>query len=227
MSDPGAVAILVSSLLFRPRHLAPSRAEDVYRAGETLALGLDIALAAAGIKRTSLIAQRPNRVAFSESWAPPGGWGYFEHLLLALDADGPLPAHDAPSDPALDEMRILIAEGKRASRFPHLLGHAAPPWYYVPREFPRPLLLPEPQPQSHAGAGPGRLLSVGSVTALARELEDLEPLLAARGLDPLVWFPAPLLEATAVSLETGLVITMEPSAAGTRPAAPLREPPSG
>src|SRR5690242_10033802 len=99
MSRPGGVEIRVSSLLFRPRHLAPARAEDVYRAGETLALGLDIALAASGIKRTSLIAQRPNRVAFSESWAPPGGWDHFELLLLALDADGPLPAADAPINP--------------------------------------------------------------------------------------------------------------------------------
>ncbi len=217
MSDPGAVAILVSSLLFRPRHLSPARAEDVYRAGETLALGLDIALAAAGVKRTSLIAQRPNRVAFDESWAPPGGWAHFEQLLLALDTGDSLPGPDMPIDPALAEMRILIAEGQRANRFPHLLGHAAAPWYYVPREFPRPLLLPEPQPQSHAGTAPGRLLSVGSVPALARELEDLEPLLVARDLDPQVWFPAPLLEATAVSLETGLVITMEPSAFSRQP----------
>ena len=27
-----------------------------------------------------------------------------------------------------------------------------------------------------------------------------------QGLDPALWFPAPLLEATAVSLETGLVV---------------------
>jgi hypothetical protein len=213
------VAIRVSSLLFRPRHLPPARAEDVYRAGETLALGLDSALAAAGIKRTSLIAQRPNRVAFSESWAPPGGWDRFEQLLLALDAGDPPPDPDAPVDPALDEMRILIVEGKRASRFAHLLSHAAAPWYYVPREFAHPLLLPEPQPQSHGSPAPGRLLSVGSVPALARELEDLEPLLAAHGRDPQVWFPAPLLEATAVSLETGLVITMEPSAISYQPSA--------
>jgi len=46
------------------------------------------------------------------------------------------------------------------------------------------------------------------VPALARELEELEPFLAAQGLDPQLWFPAPLLEATAVSLETGLVITV-------------------
>jgi hypothetical protein len=220
MSEPGSVAIRVSSLLFRPRHLAPARAEDVYRAGETLALGLDIALAAAGIKRNSLIAQRHNRVAFSESWAPPGGWHQFEELLLALDRGGSLPDSDAPADPALDQTRILIMGGTRASRFPHLLGHAASHWYYVPREFPLPLLLPEPQPQSHGGGpAPGRTLSVGSVPALARELEDLEPLLAERDLDPQIWFPAPLLEATAVSLETGLVITMEPSA--------ISRPPSG
>jgi hypothetical protein len=214
MSDPSGVTVRVSSLLFRPRHLAPARAEDIYRAGEILALGLDIALAAAGIKRTSLIAQRPNRVAFSESWTPPGGWDRFERLLLTLDMGGPLPDPQAPIDPALDQMRILIAEGKRATRFPHLLGHAASPWYYVAREFAHPLRLPEPQPQSHGGAAPGRTLSVGSVPALARELEELEPLLVGRELDPQVWFPAPLLEATAVSLETGLVITitMEPSA---------------
>lgn len=220
MSEPDGVAISVSSLLFRPRHLAPARAEDVYRAGETLALGLDIALAAAGIKRTSLIAQRPNRVAFSETWTPPGGWDRFELLLLALDAASPRPDPDAPIDPALDQMRILIAEGNRAGRFPHLLGHTAAPWYYVPREFAHPLLLPEPQPQSHGGsAAPGRTLSVGSVPALARELEDLAPLLTARGLDPQIWFPAPLLEATAVSLETGLVITMDVSAVHRQPLA--------
>ncbi|HMA34318.1 MAG TPA: hypothetical protein VKY74_07520 [Chloroflexia bacterium] len=184
MVDPaGGVLIRVASLLRRPRDLPAGPAEDVYRAGEALALGLDMALAAAGIRRTSLIGQRANRVAFAESWTPPGGWAHFAARLQG----GP---------------------GAPPGRFPHLLDHAAPPWYYVPREFAQPLWLPEPQPQSHAGPAPRRTLSVGSVPALARELEELEPFLAAQGLDPQLWFPAPLLEATAVSLETGLVITV-------------------
>jgi hypothetical protein len=200
-----AARIRVSSLLLRPRYLPPAQAEDAYRAGEALALGLDMALAAAGIKRTNLIAQRPNRIPFNERWAPPGGWARFESLLLALDAESAPPAGN---DPAPEQARILIGQGARASRFPQLLGRAAPPWYYVPRDFARPVWTPEPQAQSHAGAAPGRLLSVGSVAALARELEDLEPLLTGAGLDPAEWFPAPLLEATAISLETGLVITL-------------------
>jgi hypothetical protein len=200
-----AARIRVSSLLLRPRYLPPAQAEDAYRAGEALALGLDMALAAAGIKRTNLIAQRPNRIPFNERWAPPGGWARFESLLLALDAESAPPA---VNDPAPEQARILIGQGARASRFPQLLGRAAPPWYYVPRDFARPVWTPEPQAQSHAGAAPGRLLSVGSVAALARELEDLEPLLTGAGLDPAEWFPAPLLEATAISLETGLVITL-------------------
>ncbi|HUS14346.1 MAG TPA: hypothetical protein VM536_04920 [Chloroflexia bacterium] len=183
------VQIRVASLISRPRDIPPEWAEDAYRAGEALALGLDIALAAAGLKRTQLIAQRANRVAFAETWTPPHGWADFETLVRDMDAG--------------------------AGRFPHLLDHAHAPWYYVPREFSQPLMLPEPQPQSHAGDLPRRTLSVGSVSALARELEALEPLLIAAGHDPEQYFPAPLLEATAISLETGLVITLEPAPAAT------------
>jgi hypothetical protein len=173
--------IQVRSLLERPRDIPPDWAEDTYRAGETLALGLDIALADAGVKRTQLIAQRVNRIAFAESWPPPGGWAAFVAAVAALGGD----------------------------RFPHLLAAADPPWYYVPRDFATPLRVPEPQPQTHTGPPSDRVLTVGSVNALARELEALEPLLRAHHHDPDTWFPAPLLEATAVSLETGLVIVVQ------------------
>ncbi len=207
MRDPAAVSIQVASLLQRPRGLPARQAEDCYRAGETLALGLDIALAAAGVKRTQLIAQRVNRVAFSEIWTPPGDLDHWETSILRRE--GLLSPDEAGADLATTRIHQQIAEGTLATRFPHLLGHALAPWYYVPRSFARPFWLPEPQAQSHA-AGPVDLLSVGSVTALAAELEALADFLPAHGLDS-AYFPAPLLEATARSLETGLPIIVTPN----------------
>ena len=204
MPDPAApIRIRVASLLQRPRNLPPAPAEEAYRASESLALGLDIALAAHGVKRTSFIAQRPNRLAFEETWAPPGGWAAFEDLLRALTA-GPPPAADR--DPAA--ARVLIGAPGAPARFVQLLDHGASPWYYVPRAFDPPLWVPAPRPQTAVGPEPERLLSLGSVPALVTELDALEPLLRAQGRDPDVWFPAPLLEATAISLETGLVIAL-------------------
>ena len=204
MRDP-AVSIRVAALLERPRYLSAQQAEDVYRAGETLALGLDIALAAAGVKRTQLIAQRVNRLAFRESWTPPGDLDRWEAAILRRE--GLLSHDEGGADLAAAGLHRQIAEGAVATQFPHLLGHAAAPWYYVPRSFTRPLWLPEPQAQSHAG-GPVTLISVGSVNALAAELEVLADFLTAHGLDPATHFPASLLEATAHSLETGLPISV-------------------
>jgi len=207
MRDPAAVLIRVASLLQRPRGLPVRQAEDRYRAGETLALGLDIALAAAGVKRTQLIAQRVNRVAFGEIWTPPGDLDRWEATILRRE--GRLPPDESSADLAATGIHQQIAEGTLPTRFPHLLGHARAPWYYVPRSFARPFWLPEPQAQSHAAFGPVDLLSVGSVTALAAELEALADFLPAHGLDA-AYFPAPLLEATARSLETGLPIIVTP-----------------
>src|SRR3954447_16974449 len=133
----GSIRIRVASLLERPREYPAYQAEEVYRASETLALGLDIALSGHGVKRTSLIAQRVNRVAFAETWTPPGGWAHFQCVLLALDAGRSLPDADW-IDPKLAQIRVQIGQGAWPARFPHLLGHADPPWYYVPREFPLP-----------------------------------------------------------------------------------------
>ncbi len=205
MRDPLTISIRVASLLERPRYLPAQQAEDAYRAGETLALGLDMALAAAGLKRIQLIGQAVNRVALADRWTPPGDLARWENALLRRE--GLLPQDAGGADQSVADLRAAIAAGTLATRFPHLLGHAAAPWYYVPRQFARPLWLPDPQPQSHAGAPVGRI-SVGSVSALAAELEALDGFLTAHGLDPVAYFPAPLLEATARSLETGLPIIL-------------------
>jgi hypothetical protein len=200
MPEPERLLIRVASLLWRPRALPPAQAEDVYRGGEALALGLDMALAAGGVRRTQLIGQRVNRQEFAEEWTPPGDLARGEAALLRRESGG---------DPDPAQTRTLIGEGKWPTRFPHLLGHAGSPWYYVARAFDHPLWVPEPRPQSHTGGGPPRTLSIGSSSALADELEALAAFLSEHGLDLDTYFPAPLLEATAVSLETGLVIIVE------------------
>ncbi|MDQ2809895.1 MAG: hypothetical protein M3Z04_23700 [Chloroflexota bacterium] len=205
MPDPATVSIRVAALLERPRYLSAQQAEDVYRAGETLALGLDIALAA-GVKRTQLIAQRVNRLSFRESWTPPGDLDRWEAAIM--HHEGLLSPDESGAARGTVGVQRQIADGTAPTRFPHLLGHAAAPWYYVPRSFARPLWLPEPQAQSHLTTGPVDLISVGSVNALAAELEILADFLTAHGLDPATYFPAALLEATAHSLETGLPIIL-------------------